>query len=149
MILSLLVIAAASVPLGVWPEASAPPVTTVSDVEFYLAEPEDDYFLLAVQPLLPPLAGADRAALAALAAQARRLGAEAVILLGELDGSAIPDDPDEALPVTGRFAAATFVVFASDEGGSEERGPLRGALKWRGEERGRRSWTNPASTSAR
>ena len=146
--LGFLVLLATSVPLGVWPEQSGPAASVVGNVEFYLVEPDEDYWILAVQPLLPPLAAADRAALVTLVTQAHRLGADAVVLLGELDGDAIPEDPTEPLPATARLAAAVFIVFAG-EGDGEERGPVPGVL-WGGKPgRGRDAWKGLRSSCAR
>jgi hypothetical protein len=102
---------AAALPLGVWPEDAGPPVAVVAEVEFYRSEPEDDYWIVAVRPLSPPLERVDERALRPLARLAVRLGADAVILLPALDEEEIPDDVDEPLPQGGRLAVAAFVVF--------------------------------------
>jgi len=102
---------AAALPLGVWPEDAGPPVAVLGEVEFYRSEPEDDYWIVAVRPLSPPLERADERALRPLARLAVRLGADAVILLPALDEEEIPDDVDGPLPQGGRFAAAAFIVF--------------------------------------
>jgi hypothetical protein len=112
---------AASLPLGVWPAATGPAAVTVHDVEFYLVDPEDDYSILAVQPLVVPLAKAEPSELKRLAALADRLGADGVVLLGEMPERAIPDDPDAPLPTTGRYSVAVFVTF--DRGDEREGKP--------------------------
>ena len=106
--------AAATPPLGVWPSTSGPAASTVDDVEFYMTEPDADYWILAIQPLPKPLASADAAELKRLAALARKLGADAVVLLGELPADKIPEDMDKALPATGRIG--TTAVFARGVG---------------------------------
>jgi hypothetical protein len=119
---------AATLPLGVWPDEAGPPAAVVEEVEFYRSEPEDDYWIVAVRALSPPLARTDEGALRPLALLAMRLGADAVILLAELDEAAIPDDVEEPLPRGGRFAAAAFVVF--DCACGDERPPVvQGALE--------------------
>ncbi len=115
MLAALILAAATAAPLGVWPEATGPALTTVDDVDFYLAEPEDDYSILAIQPIAPPLAKADAASLKRLAGTAQRLGADAVVLLGELPEAKIPEDTDQPLPITGRYAMAVFVSFDSGD----------------------------------
>jgi hypothetical protein len=102
---------AAALPLGVWPSQTGPAATIVHDVEFYLADPEDDYTVIAVQPLPVPLRKAEPAELSRLAAVATKLGADGVLLLGEMPEDAIPEDPDEPLPTTGRYSVAVFVSF--------------------------------------
>jgi hypothetical protein len=102
---------AASLPLGVWPSETGPATITVHDVEFYLADPEDDYTILAVQPLAVPLTKAEPAELGRLAALADRLGADGVVLLGEMSERSVPDDYDAPLPTTGRYSVAVFVSF--------------------------------------
>ncbi len=125
MLATLLLVAA--LPLGVWPEDAGPPVAVVEEVEFYRSEPEDDYWIVAVRPLSPPLERVDERALRPLARLADRLGADAVILLPALDEEEIPDDVDEPLPQGGRLAVAAFVVF--DCACEDEAAPLvRGAL---------------------
>jgi hypothetical protein len=113
--------AAATPPLGVWPSTSGPAASTVDDVEFYVTEPDADYWILAAQPLPKPLANADDAELKRLAALANKLGADAVVLLGELPEKDIPKEMDEALPATGRIGMAVFVTFdcGCDEDGGE------------------------------
>lgn len=111
MLPALVLIAAATAPLAVWPTETGPPMTVVDDVEFYVTDPEAPYAVLAVQALPTPLARGDAAALKRLSALAQKLGAEAVVLLGEMPESAIPEDLDAPLPSTGRSAAAAFVVF--------------------------------------
>jgi hypothetical protein len=120
---------AAALPLGVWPEDAGPPVAVVEEVEFYRSEPEDDYWIVAVRPLSPPLERADKRALRPLARLAARLGADGVVLLPALDEDDIPDDVDEPLPRGGQFAAAVFVVFdcaCEDEGPPVVRGARAG-----------------------
>lgn len=120
MLAAMIMAAAASVTLGVWPEEVGPPVTVVEDVEFYTIDPEDDYWIIAVQALAPALGLDDREALSRVAGTALRLGADAAILLGELPAAAIPDDVDAPLEPTGRYAAVAFVGFfdpPAEEGG--------------------------------
>ncbi|MGE5236430.1 MAG: hypothetical protein ACM3O7_08790 [Acidobacteriota bacterium] len=114
MLATVLLAAAATLPFGVWPHDTGPAATVVDDVELYLLEPEDDYSVLAVQPIVPTLARNDAAAVARLVKLARRLGADAVILLGEMPEDAIPKDVDEPLPTSGRFAGAAFIVFTGN-----------------------------------
>lgn len=114
---------ASALPLGVWPEESGPPALVVAEVPFYTAEPEEDYWIVAVTPILPPIPLGDGSALAALARLAHRLGVDAVLLLEESPADAIPEDPEAPLPGTGRFAAAVFVLF--DPGGGDEEQPLQ------------------------
>ena len=102
---------AATLPLGVWPEEVGPPVALVDEVEFYASEPEDDYWIVAVRVLAPPLERVDESALRPLARLAGRLGVDAVILLPALDEEEIPPDVDEPLPRDARFAVAAFVLF--------------------------------------
>jgi hypothetical protein len=106
---------AASLPLGVWPSDIGPAATTVQDIEFYLADPEDDYTIVAVQPLSVPLRKAEPAELRRLAAVAVKLGADGVMLLGELPAGSIPEDFDAPLPTTGRYSVAVFVSFGPGE----------------------------------
>jgi len=106
---------AASLPLGVWPSETGPAATTVQDVEFYLADPEDDYTIVAVQPLAVPLRKAEPAELRRLAAVAVKLGADGVLLLGEMTEGLIPEDLDTPLPTTGRYSVAVFVSFEQDD----------------------------------
>ncbi len=95
----------------------------VDDVEFYLLEPEDDYFILAVQALETPLGKADPAAMKRLVAVAIRLGADAVLLLGELPEAS---DPRRRRPSrcrrAGRYAVAVYVSF--DDGGGDGGRPV-------------------------
>jgi hypothetical protein len=125
--LAAIVLAAAAVtsqPLGIWPSSSGPAASTVGEVEFYVTEPESDYWILAVQPLAKPLVKADQAELERLAKVAGSLGADAVVLLGELPESQIPKDMQEALPATGRIGMAVFVTFdcgCDEDGGKEQR----------------------------
>ena len=113
-----IVLVAVTLPLGVWPTATGPAAATVQGVEFYLVDPEDDYAILAVQPLAVPMRKAEQGELKRLAVLADRLGADAVLLLGEVPEKAIPDDPDTPLPTTGRYVVAVFVSF-DEEPGSE------------------------------
>jgi hypothetical protein len=115
------ILLAATLPLGVWPPDAGPTATVVDDVEFYLVEPEDEYFILATQQLAPPLAKAEPASLKRLTALARRLGADAVVLLAELAEKDIPENPDEPLPQGKRFVTAVFVTF--DSASDAEPGP--------------------------
>jgi hypothetical protein len=107
---------AAALPLGVWPSETGPAATTVHGVEFYLADPEDDYSIIAVQPLAVPLKKAEPAELRRLAAVAEKLGADGVLLLGEMPERSIPDDYDAPLPTMGRYSVAVFVSFDQVEG---------------------------------
>jgi hypothetical protein len=109
-------LAAAALPLGAWPQETGPPASVVEDVEFYLVEPEDDYSIIAVQALATPLKKAEPEAVKRLAALANRLGADAVLLLRETTESSIPDDTDKPLPTTGRYAFAVFLAFDQEEG---------------------------------
>ncbi len=119
MIAATLLAVAAALPLGVWPSETGPVATTVHDVEFYLVDPEDDYTILAVQPLVVPLKKAEPAELDRLAALAERLGADGVLLLGEMPERSIPEDFDAPLPTTGRYSVAVFLSF---EQGQESEG---------------------------
>ena len=116
MIAATLLVAAAALPLGVWPSETGPSATTVHGVEFYLQDPEDDYTILAVQALTVPLQKAEPGELTRLAALAERLGADGVLLLGEMPERSIPDDFDAPLPITGRYSVAVFVSFDGGEG---------------------------------
>jgi hypothetical protein len=118
MFAATLLAAAAALPLGVWPSETGPAATTVHDVDFYLVDPEDNYSIIAIQPLAAPLRRADPAELDRLAALASKLGADAVVLLGELQEESIPDDPDAPLPTSGRYSMAVFVSF--DQAGEIE-----------------------------
>jgi len=115
------ILLAASLPLGVWPAETGAATTVVDDIEYYVVEPEDDYSILAMQPLAPPLVKAEPAALKHLTALARRLGADGVLLLAELPEDKIPADPNEALPQGKRLVAAVFVSFEASP--DEEQGP--------------------------
>jgi len=115
------VLLAATLPLGVWPVDAGAAATVVDDIELYVVEPEDEYFILAVEPLSPSLARPDPAALARLTALAHKLGADGIVLLAELAEKDIPEDPAEPLPQAGRFSAAVFVTF--DTLADEEQGP--------------------------
>lgn len=127
MIAALIVAAAAAVPLGVWPQDTGRPANVVQDVEFYLIEPEDDYSIVAVQPLTRSLTKADPAEVKRLAELAKRLGADAVLLLGELAEKAIPPNPDTPLPSSGRYSIAVFLSFDQAEGW-ESKPPVPSAL---------------------
>ncbi|HNX50372.1 MAG TPA: hypothetical protein PLS53_04405 [Thermoanaerobaculaceae bacterium] len=112
--LAALLLAAAPVlspPLAVWPAETGPAMTVVDEVEIYVAEPEIPYYLLAVQVFPTPLRTGDAPAVKRLAALATKLGAEAVVLLGEMPEASIPDDVQKPLPTSGRVAGAAFVVF--------------------------------------
>lgn len=107
----LLAAAVAAPPLAVWPVERGPATAVVDDVEIYALDPEPAYAILAVQAFSVPVARGDEATLKRLATLARKLGADAVVLLGEMPESAIPEDLETPLPSTGRAAAAAFVVF--------------------------------------
>lgn len=115
MIAATLLAVAAALPLGVWPSETGPAATTVHDVEFYLLDPEDGYTILAVQALAVPLQKAEPAELRRLAAVAERLGADGVLLLGEMSERSIPEDFDAPLPTTGRYSVAVFLSFDRGE----------------------------------
>ncbi len=116
MLAASLLAVAASLPLGVWPSDTGAAAVTVHEIEFYLADPEDDYSIVAVQPLATPLGRAEPTELQRLAVLADRLGADAVLLLGEMPERLIPNDPDAPLPTTGRYSVAVFVSFNEGEG---------------------------------
>src|SRR3989304_10531863 len=116
MLAATLLAVAASLPLGVWPAEMGPAATTVHGVEFYLADPEDDYPIIAVQPLAVPLRKAEPTELRRLAALAERLGADGVLLLGEMPERTIPEDYDAPLPTTGRYSGGGFPGFDRGEG---------------------------------
>jgi len=116
MLAATLLAVAAGMPLGVWPAQTGDAAITVHDVEFYLVEPEDDYSILAVQPLAVPLLKADAREVQRLAAVAVKLGADAVLLLGEMGEKSIPKDPAAPLPTTGRYSMAVFLTFDATEG---------------------------------
>jgi hypothetical protein len=115
------VLLAAALPLGVWPSTAGPAANVIDDVEFYLVEPEDDYVIVAIQPLAAPLTKADPAALKRLTGLAHRLGADGVLLLGGLAEKDIPEDQDEPLPQGKSLVTAVFVSF--DTGPDEEEEP--------------------------
>jgi hypothetical protein len=121
MLSSLLFAAVATLPLGAWPEASGPPAALVEDVEFFLVEPEDDFFVIAVQALQPSIAAKDIQTVTRLARLAVRLGADAVVLLGETSEASIPEDVETPLPTTGRFSVAVFIVFEDAADISDQR----------------------------
>lgn len=116
MLAATLLAVAASIPLGVWPDQTGAAAATVRGIEFYLVEPEDDYSIVAVQPLPTPLKKAEPAELERLAVLADKLGADAVLLLGEMTEKSIPSDPDAPLPTSGRYAVAIFLAFDQVEG---------------------------------
>ncbi|HVN75818.1 MAG TPA: hypothetical protein VMT19_05830 [Thermoanaerobaculaceae bacterium] len=116
MLAATLLATAAVLPLGVWPTQTGDAAVNVQDVEFYLVEPEDDYSILAVQPLAVPLRKAEARELQRLAVVATKLGADAVLLLGEMSEKAIPKDTDTPLPTTGRYSVAVFLSFDETEG---------------------------------
>lgn len=120
MIVAALLAAAAAFPLGVWPQDTGQAANVVEDVEFYLVEPQDDYSILAVEAIATPLKKADPAEVKRLAGLAKRLGADAVLLLGELAEKAIPKDPDTPLPTTGRYTMAVFLSFDRAEGWNDK-----------------------------
>jgi len=128
MLCSFVLAAAAALPFGVWPTETGDALAVVQDVEFYTVEPEDDFSTLAVLPLAPAVKRTDAKELRRLAALAGKLGADAVLLLGEMPESAIPDDPDDPLPSTDRFAAAAFLVFDQAEGWQGQK-PMTGLLR--------------------
>ncbi len=115
MLATLAVAAAATLPLGLWPATPGPAATVIRDVEFYLQEPEDDYTILAVQPVSPPLGPRDTAALQRLAGVAVRLGADAVVLLEAMPEAAIPRDVATPLAGDGRVGAVAYIVFTSGD----------------------------------
>jgi len=116
MLAATLLAAAAVMPLGVWPTQTGDAAVTVHDVEFYLVEPEDDYSVLAVQPLAIPLRKAEAGEVQRLAALAAKLGADAVLLLGEMSEKSIPKDSQAPLATTGRYSVAVFLSFDQAEG---------------------------------
>lgn len=124
MLASLVLAAAAAMPLAVWPEAVGPPDTVVDAIEVYTVEPEDDFWIIAVQPLNPPAARDDTAAVEHVVAVAVKLGADAVVLLAELPEAAVPDDVDAPLVPTARIAGAAYVSFL-DPAEEEEHGLRR------------------------
>jgi hypothetical protein len=125
VIATLLLVAASALPLGVWPTESGDAAITVDDVEIYVVEPEASYGIIAVQPLALPLKKAEPASVRRLVAVAKKLGADAVLLLGELTEKAIPEDPDSNLPVTGQYSVAVFLVFDEAAGWDEKPTPVR------------------------
>lgn len=118
---------AAALPLGLWPDATGPPAAVQEGIEVYRMEPEEDYWVLAVLPLAPPVATVDRASLEPLVTVAARLGADAVLLLAEMPVSEIPNDLETPLVGGPRWAAAAFLLF---DCACEEPGPqvFRGRL---------------------
>jgi len=115
VIAATLLAVAAALPLGVWPSETGSAATTVHDVEFYLVDPEDDYTIVAVQALAVPLQKAEPAELRRLAGVAERLGADGVLLLGEMPEKSIPEDFNAPLPTTGRYSVAVFLSFDRGE----------------------------------
>lgn len=111
MIASLVLLAVGLLPVGVWPTESGDAAITVDDIEIYVLEPETSYGIVAAQPLVPPLKKAEPASVRRLVAQAKKLGATAVLLLGEMAEKASPPDPNAELPVTGQYSIAVFLVF--------------------------------------
>jgi len=111
MFAALILTAAATAPLAVWPVETGPPMTVVDDVEVFVTDPGESYSILAVQAFAVPLARGDALMLERLAGLAARLGADAVVLLGEMPESEIPEDLALPLPVSGRVVAAAFIVF--------------------------------------
>jgi hypothetical protein len=111
MLAATLLAAVAVMPLGLWPTQTGSAAVTVRDVEFYLVEPEDDYSILAVQTLAAPLRKAEAGELQRLAVLAAKLGADAVLLLGEMSERAIPKDLKAPLLTSGRFSVAVFLAF--------------------------------------
>jgi len=111
VIASLVLFAVSTLPLGVWPTESGDAAMTVDNVEFYILEPETSYGIVAAQPLVPPLKKAEAASVRRLVVLAKKLGANAVLLLGEMAEKASPPDPDAELPVTGQYSIAVFLVF--------------------------------------
>ena len=95
---------------------SVRPTATPDDGDFSLPAPPDDYAVRAALPIAVALERAEPVELKRLAALADKLGADAVILLGEMPERMIPADPDSPLPTTGRYSAAAFVSFDDTEG---------------------------------
>jgi hypothetical protein len=116
MLAPFVMLAAAALPLGVWPAQTGPAAATVDEIEFYMVEPEDDYSPIAVQALATPLRSGNTSELKRLAGVAQRLGADAVLLLGEMPERQIPDDVDQALPTTGRFSYVVFLSYDQTQG---------------------------------
>ncbi len=121
MLVSLVLAAAAAMPLGVWPEEIGPPDAVVDGIEIYSVEPEDDFWIIAVQPLSPPVPATDEAAVGRTVALALKLGADAVLLLPELPEEAVPDDVDVPLAPGTRIAAVAFVSFLDTDPGEQVR----------------------------
>jgi len=127
MLAATLLAAAAALPLGVWPTETGSAAVVVHDIEIYLVEPEDDYAILAVQPLASPLRKAEPAELQRLVALARKIGADAVLLLGEMPEKSVPKDVETPLPTTGRYSVAVFLSFDEAPGWDDARPvPSRG-----------------------
>jgi len=127
MLAATLLAAAAALPLGVWPTETGSAAVVVHDIEIYLVEPEDDYGILAVQPLATPLKKAEPAELQRLVALATKLGADAILLLGEMPEKAVPKDVETPLATTGRYSVAAFLSFDEASGWDESRPvPSRG-----------------------
>jgi hypothetical protein len=124
--LAALVLAAVAVappPLAVWPDTTGPAATRVADVDFYLTEPEDDYWIVAIQPLPKTLKQAEEGELKRLAALAVKLGADAVVLLRQIEEGQIPKDVQAPLPASTSIGTAVFVTFDCDcdDGGGSSR----------------------------
>jgi hypothetical protein len=115
--------------LGLWPADIGAPATEINGIEFYVVEPEDDFWILAVEPLAQAVAKAEEATLAGLAGTAKKLGADAVLLLEELPVAKIPTDPNAPLIGTGAFSAAAYLVF--DCACQEEEGPRAYRVRFR------------------
>lgn len=143
MLASVVLAAVVAAPLGVWPQETGPAAVDVGGIEFYVLEPEDEYGILAVQSLAAPFRKADAAAVRRLAGVARKLGADAVILLGEMPESAIPPSVETPLPTTARYSMAVYISY-SDSGTEQEGAPGRVARL-----RGRRGHATLARHSSR
>lgn len=123
MLASLLLAAVTGLPLGAWPADSGPAVTVVDEVEFFVQEPEDEYWIIAVAPLSPPIARTETAGARRLSTLARRLGADGVLLLAEVNEKSVPNDPQAPLPTTERYSVAVFVSFGQGERGEGTQPP--------------------------
>ena len=64
-----------------------------------------------MQALAVPLTKAEPAELRRLATLAEKLGADGVLLLGEMPERSIPDDYEAPLPTSGRYSVAVFLSF--------------------------------------
>lgn len=123
MLASLLLAAVTGLPLGAWPADAGPAVTVVDEVEFFIQEPEDEYWILAVAPLSPPIVRTETPSARRLSALARRLGADGVLLLAELNEKSVPNEPRAPLPTTERYSVAVFVSFGQTDGGEGTQPP--------------------------